>query len=62
MLSGAGKAPIWKALPQAGIIAMAGAIGSQPYAYFIDYPIFGAATGRDLFDHLVNLGTLTRLE
>ena len=40
---------------------MADAIGAEPWALFVDYPIFRAVAGRELFDVFVNLGPLTRV-
>lgn len=60
LLSGKGKSPASEVLP-AGIYAAAAEVGASPYAYFIDYPIFHAATARELFDYFVVLDDLTRI-
>jgi hypothetical protein len=60
MLSGKGKSPASEVLP-AGVYAAAEATGGEPFAYFIDYPIFRASTARELFDYYVVLGDLTRI-
>ena len=52
-------AAVWE---KPGVLPMKGELARIPIAYFIDYPIFGASTGGDLFDYFVNLGPLTRVE
>jgi hypothetical protein len=61
MLSGPGKSHVADAWPGPGVLMMSADIGAEPWAYFIDDPIFGAASGRDLFDEFVLLGDLTRV-
>lgn len=61
LLSGEGKAPVCEAWAGPGALDMADAIGAEPWALFIDYPVFRATAGRDLFDSFVNLGPLTRV-
>ena len=41
---------------------MTGEVGQEAWPYFIDYPVFRAASGRDLFDLFVHLGPLTRVD
>jgi hypothetical protein len=52
-------AAVWE---KPGVLPMKGELARIPIAYFIDYPIFGASTGGELFDYFVNLGPLTRVE
>lgn len=61
ILSGTGKSHVADAWAGPGVLAMSSEIGAEPWPYFIDYPIFGAAAARDLFDDFVVLGELTRL-
>lgn len=61
LLSGEGKAPVCEAWARPGALDMADAIGAEPWALFVDYPIFRAVAGRELFDVFVNLGPLTRV-
>ncbi len=61
LLSGEGKAPVCEAWAGPGALDMADAIGAEPWALFVDYPIFRAVAGRELFDVFVNLGPLTRV-
>ncbi|MHB1045485.1 MAG: hypothetical protein ACYC4P_05690 [Thermoanaerobaculia bacterium] len=61
LLSGAGKAPVCEAWPGPGVLDMADAVGAEPWALFVDEPLFRAVAGRELFDYFVNLGTLTRV-
>ncbi len=61
LLSGAGKAPVSDAWPGPGVLALSGPVGEEPWPYFIDEAVFGAATGRELFDHFVHLGQLSRV-
>lgn len=61
LLSGRGKSPIADLAPE-GIVHTGGPIGDASFLWFIEYPIFGAEDGSELFDYLVNLGELTRLK
>jgi len=61
LLSGEGKAPVCDAWAGPGALDMADAIGAEPWALFVDYPLFRAGTSRDLFDFFVHLGPLTRV-
>lgn len=61
LLSGQGRVPLDQAWPGPGILAMSGAVGAEDWGYFIDYPVFRAVSGRELFDHFVHLGPLERL-
>lgn len=61
LLSGEGKAPVCEALSGAGVLDMAGPAGGEPWAVFVDYPVFRAAAARELFDYFVDLGPLTRV-
>lgn len=60
LLTGTGRAPVGDAWPGPGVLALSGPIGDEPWPYFVDDAVFGAATGRELFDHLVDLGPLSR--
>jgi hypothetical protein len=42
-----------------GALPIDGEAARVPYAYFIDYPIFGVTEASELFDYFVNLGPLT---
>lgn len=59
LLSGSGQAPIDEAWPGPGVLALSGPVGEEPWPYFIDEAVFGAESGRELFDHFVHLGPLT---
>lgn len=60
LLSGSERAPINAMWPGPGALAMSAPIGQEAWPYFIDYPVFRATSGRDLFDVFVDLGPLTR--
>lgn len=62
LLSGRGRSPLDQAWPGPGVLAMTGEVGQEAWPYFIDYPVFRAASGRDLFDLFVHLGPLTRVD
>lgn len=59
LLSGDGKSPLAGIMPT-GVVRTTGPIGVESFVWFIEYPVYGADTGRDLFDYYVNLGALTR--
>ncbi|MDX9733842.1 MAG: ChaN family lipoprotein [Thermoanaerobaculia bacterium] len=61
LLSGERKAPVCDAWAGPGALDMADAIGAEPWALFVDYPLFRVGTSRDLFDFFVHLGPLTRV-
>lgn len=61
LLSGEGKAPVCEAWPGPGALDLSDAIGDEPWALFVDYPLFRVGSSRDLFDFFVHLGPLTRV-
>ncbi len=61
LLSGEGKAPVCEAWAGPGALDMADAIGAEPWALFVDYPLFRVGASRDLFDFFVHFGPLTRV-
>lgn len=58
MVSGDGRAPLCD-LVQGGVFDVAGALGEQPYALFLQGKIFGAERARELFDYYVDLDSLS---
>ncbi|TNF74481.1 MAG: hypothetical protein EP299_07145 [Acidobacteria bacterium] len=62
MLNGGDKFHLHEVWKSPGALPMEGAAASIPYAYFIDYPIFGVKEASELFDYFVNLGSLTPVQ
>lgn len=62
MLNGGDKFHLHEVWKSPGVLPIEGEVARIPYAYFIDYPIFGVTEASELFDYFVNLGPLTPIQ